>query len=789
MEKIKSILFIYSVLFLGISSTWARVGVEIEYSPIKMIRNSSNLPLEITVSNFSGVPVREVQVWHRWAGESQFKMLRMENKGFNYFASLDVANNKSGLVEYYFAINYIDNRSETYPSDAPSQLVLRTAVQVPRNYGNDILIISPEPEEQIFDTDIIITASFASFASMVDVERTRLYLNTWDVTNYLQKYNEFISFAPRTVPAGKHKIRLELYNDQGNLVASREWNFTALSGRGPQVIEEGVRVTGRVFAELRQEELGVDGMKNDYNQTGLQLRGAYQNWNFGGRVYVSNQEKSYRQPVNRYSAFAKANFWNDRYFKVDFGDNYPKMNPLIMQNIFLRGSYAKLYLKEFNIDFAMGTTRRAVEGEAVEDTIKAYGTFERKITTIRPSFGSGENFQLGFTYLKGKDDEGSIDFGINPQENAAIGTDLFFGLDQKRIIFEGSFGASAYNRNIAGGSIPFDSLEAVFAGIGEGDRKYYDFANNFITINQYLILRPGMAYQAGVRLRYYQNNLSFIYESVDEDYYSLGQPFLLRDNRGFRIVDNISLVQNQLFLVLGYRRYKNNLQNIKSSTTTNNTFFANLSYFPLGNYPEVTIGFNNYSRENDLPADSIGSILNRPEDNNSTTLNFSGGYRFPVGDTRNRIGIDLVSYRRDDIFKNAESNSNYITINLRTQFRFPLQTVLEFITQKTETGLDTDLGSELDLTTFGVGGKYIFSNIFTADRLSLGATLRFGNVKSEYKLATLDKYEYSRNYYSLRINYAMINYGSIGLIGDYLSYGGDRGYSDFIYTLRYDYGF
>jgi hypothetical protein len=460
----------------------------------------------------------------------------------------------------------------------------------------------------------------------------------------------------------------------------------------------------------------------------------------------------------------------------------------------MRGVYARLYLKSFNIDFASGTTNRGVDGSFVQsptDTFTVYGTYKRNITTIRPSFGSGEKFQLGFTYLKGKDDDGSIQYGINPQENAAFGADLFFGLDQRRVLFEGNVNTSIYNRNIAGGDIPFDSLNKVFEDISETDKDIYDWATKFITVNQYLILRPGLAYQGRLSLRYFKNNLSFIYESVDEDYYSLGQPYLLRDNRGFHIVDNINLIRNQVFLTLGYRQYKNNLADSKNNTTDIRNFYGNISYFPLQNLPELIIGYNNYSRNNDVPADSIDSILNRPEDNKTNAINLSTGYRFGIQGTRNRVGLDLMSYQRDDIYKYAESNTDNITINLRTQYTLPLQTLLELAVQQTETGKDVpEQSSKLDMTTIGVGGNYRFYNLFAEDQLMLQANLRFGSVTSRSALSTTAPQpadqKFNRNYFSFRINYSVPRYGNLGFIADLLTYSGDRDYSDFIYTFRYD---
>jgi len=795
MAKIRFLNILVIILFFYTAQIFGRDGVEIQYTPTKIIHQQDKLPVELVISNFSGVPITDVQLWYRWSGENRFKMLSMTNEGFNYFAAVDVKGENDHLLEHYFTIAYLDNRSESYPADAPASRVFRTAVQTLRNYGDQIVIVSPEEEEQIYSSDVVITASFGSLMSMIDIEKTKLFLNTWDVTPYLQKFGDFVTFAPHTVPVGRHKIRLELYDPQGQLIASREWFFTSLTVRGGEVPPGEWAVSGRFFAETRQENLGSTDLDNSYNQSGLQLRADYRNFDLGGRVYFSNQEKSNRQPVNRYSGFVRYNFLTDRYISLEGGDTYPKMNPLIMQNIFLRGVYSRLYLKIFNLDFATGTTNRGVDGYTIfnpadSSTTTIYGTYRRKITAIRPSFGSGEKFQLGFTYLKGKDDVNSIRYGINPQENVAFGSDLFLSFDKRRIIFEGNVNASLYNRNIQGGSIPFDSLALVFDNISESDRDLYDLVNKFITLNQYLIIRPGLAYQTRLLLRYFKNNLSFMYESVDEDYYSLGQPYLLRDNRGFHLVDNIALVQNQVFLTLGFRKYHNNLQDIKSNTTNIQNFYVNVSYFPIKNLPELTIGYNNYSRNNDVSADSLESILNRPEDNQTRSISFSTGYRFAVQSLRNRIGLDLINYQRDDIYKYAESTSDYLTINLRTQYNFPLQTLLEMILQQTETGKDDpSLGSKLSLTTFGVGGTYKFTNVFTEDQLSLQANLRYGSITSKYNLVSVSELKYNRGYYSFRINYSLPKYGSLSVLTDILNYSGDRSYGDFIYSLRYDVNF
>lgn len=792
----KYIIAITLVLLLGLlfQSGLARTGVEIEVNPLYSLKGADRLPLEITISNFSGVPVAEVTAFYRYSGESRFSRLPLKEDGLRYYASLKVDAERGHLVEYYYQIRYLDAMEETYPASAPETRLLRTAVQPGRNYGNDLVIISPEPNEQIYTDEIVITASFTRFADLVDLEKTRVFLDSWDISRFVLKYEDFISFSPKKVPPGRHKIRMELYDANNILVASREWYFTALASQSFRGDQSAMNVSGRFFAETRTEDY-VDGTSvTDYNRAGLQLKGSIQNFQFGGRLYFSNQEKSDRQPVNRYMGFARLNFWGDRYLYASVGDAFPKFNPLVLENLNLRGFQGSLHLHFLNLDVAKGQTLRGIEGDSLNGYIRP-GTYQRDILAIRPSFGSGKNMQLGFTYLKGKDDTTSINYGLNPQENAALGADLLVALDEQRIMLEANAGVSAYNRNITGGSLSYEKLQEVWGDSANGDEviseNLYNRITDVITVNQYLIPRPGLAYQGKLRLRYFNNNLSVMYESVDEDYYSLGQPYLLRDNRGIHIVDNIRLFSNQVFLTVGWRKYRNNLQNSKAHTTDNNSIYLNLAYYPRGNFPEITFGFNNYKRDNGVSADSINSIFNRPEDNQTISYNFGSGYRFSMGEVSHHISANLMSYRRTDIFKYAESSSDFLSAVLRSQYQIPLQTTLEFILQQTETGKDSDRSSSLDLFTLGVGGSYVFTNLFTQDRLYFQLKYRYSSVTNKAEIPNAEgvTIDYKRNYVSLRINYSIPRLGSLSLLGDLLSYSGDRSYRDLIYSARYEYNF
>jgi hypothetical protein len=390
-----------------------------------------------------------------------------------------------------------------------------------------------------------------------------------------------------------------------------------------------------------------------------------------------------------------------------------------------------------------------------------------------------------------------------------VGTDLYLAFDKNRFIIDGTVNASSYNPNILDGEdIPFDTLQNADIDI---DEKLYDFAKSLITINQYIIPIPGIAYQAQLRLNYFNNYFSFTYKSVDETFHSLGQPFLLRDNRGFTIADNIRLLQNQVFLNLRYMSYENNLDDIKPATTKSKTIGVNLSYFPMKRLPSVTVGYSNYSRDNGLASDAT---LGLPEDNSTNSLNFSTSYNFLFNELDNRLTLNLINYNRDDkidymyyytnplttakdtIDYQLDNLSNTLSILLQTQYQIPLTTRLEFSLQQSDNKFSAG-ESKLSLNSFGAGGEYLFSNLFSNnDRLTFGTFLRYGSVTTETPFETsdingnriTDKFEvkYNRFFLNGRILYQIPQVGRLSLNADLVSYSGDQKYSDYIITTRYD---
>lgn len=788
MRIYRSILFILLLLFLG-SNLSARGRAALSLASTPYLDEELKLHVELEVENFLRLPVRDIRLYYREYSESRFRSAPLRQEGLRYLASVNLSEYAGGLVEYFIDVEYADGSRERYPEEAPENDLMKVSLQQDFQSEDGIVIISPEPGEDVFTDEFILTVSFFQYSSQVDKERTVLFLDNWDVSRYVNVFNDFLTFAPRRVPPGEHKLRLELYDRSGQLIARRQWSFLAYQRTVPAAAAREFDLSGNAFAEARSEEL-LDGQQSrQYNKAGLLLEGETRNFTLGGRLFVSNQEKSTLQPINRYTGWAQFNFWNNRFLRFTGGDAYPQLSPFLLENVFLRGFHGQAYLKFINFDYTRGTTLRGIEGRAVLDTSGAAvdtagGTFKREVWAARVSFGDRQDFQWGFTVLKGKDDIKSIRYGQNPEESAGVGSDLYLATRNNRFVLEGSINASSYNPNILDGEdVSLDSLKAWGVDISQ---KQYDLATGIITVNQYLIVKPAFAYHAQLRLNFFNNRFSILYKSVEDAFRSLGQPFLLRDNKGFAITDDIRLFQNQFFLNLRYQQFENNLNDVKPATTTNRTLAFNISYFPLRSLPSLTLGYTNYRRSNDFnPASTLPGF---PEDNQTNTITFSTSYAFLVSSLRNRATLNVMNYNRtDETSQGFENLSNTVALILHTRYNVPLRTNLEFSFQQTENTSANLGGSDLSFNSFGLGAEYEFRKLFgQSDNLVLAATGRYGAVSSSVTLNTTSVTDYNRSFLNGRLIYSYFPYGRISLNADLVNYSGDRKYKDYIITARYD---
>jgi len=360
--------------------------------------------------------------------------------------------------------------------------------------------------------------------------------------------------------------------------------------------------------------------------------------------------------------------------------------------------------------------------------------------------------------------------------------------DKRRITFEGSFQASIQNSDAGGPELEWDDLVKIDSSLADnsGAESAFNFIKNsgFLSATAGLNPLPSLAMQFDLYLRYFRNNFKFTYLKIDRDFASAGNPYLLKDISGIYLFDNVRLFENQVFLNLFFKSYKNNLTDDKYSTD-NSEVGATVSYFPAGNYPSLTLGYTSYNRSNGVTEDdTTANPYLYIEDNSTQQINFSSSYNLYLNKIKNTLLLNVTNYVRDDI-GNSLSNSDFssFTVGVRSAFDFPLTSKLSFTQSSTKVG---DGLSETDISRYNFNLEYKFFNLIDVDilkpffNLSI-QTLDYGDAGSTDRNNMAGGLVYQSSTYGVfSLKYYQISYKNIYT---------DKTIDDSIFNVRYEYLF
>lgn len=724
--------------------------------------------LAIQAELLQRVQITQVLLAYRPFGASEYKQIEMSITGNTASGTIPGAEVIPNDMEYYFILKIQGQETpETFPRENPETHPLHKEIRPRTSKEAMVIFLSPEVGSRVTADELFISISLVRASSAVNLSATKIYIDDRDVTSFAVITGDLITLLPENITPplteGSHTIKVELYDKEVQLYHSTGMSFTQVSLETAAVERANLKYNASLQLESRNET--IVQTSTPYNRGNLSVSSQYGILRVNGRVYVTNEDKTDRQPQNRFLIEAQL-----PWLRVGFGDAYPVFPSLIMSGKRLRGLTSNLTLGFFNVDFARGEVVRKVDGDTLRtflsdsltavqnDTARSprtgafapydstrnlwaeyqYGTFSRSLTVIRPSFGSGENFQLGFTYLKSKDDVGSIQYGIKPQENVALGSDLLVAFDNRRFEFTAQGAASLYNKDIKPGNLTDAQVDSIYR-FKSGDvddstkqakkrqdlRDIRDRLSKFITVNQNLVplsldkISTILAYEAAAVLNYFDNYLKATYIFRGSEYNSFGQTFIRKDIKGFNLYDRLRLLENQLFFSGGYEGLEDNTDGSKTATTTFTNWNTTISYFPRIDFPNVTFGYGQYESKNGVPLDSIYSISDM-----TNRFFIQLGYDFTAGLRHNASLTLSISNRDDKTIRNADTKNTSISGTLITTWQIPLQTTVR-ITQNLNSlpSSDTTKGpkilSSFNYTTVFFGGNYRLLE----DRLRLFASL------------------------------------------------------------------
>lgn len=707
---------------------------------------ATGAPLTVQANLVHPDIIDHIDLAYRHFGENSYRRIEMVVNGNAAVADIPATSVAPPFVEYYFILT-IRNIAvpETYPLENAEQQPLKATVEDLSAGTGGLVLLSPEKNEKLLPSDVLISFSLINFDSTLDRSSIKTYIDNRDISSFAVLSGDLVVVRPENISPnldnGSHTLRIELYDTQHQLLQKSVTKFSVAS------FEEGMRAAApsqilyNASAQLETRNENISNVVTPYNRATLSAGAQYDQFRVHGNAYITNEEQSDRQPQDRFFIGAESPWLN-----VGYGDSYPTFPDLVMNGRRVRGLTGNLTLGGFNLDVSQGEIVRNIEGDTIKtfgaDSLAAEqqrnptgtfvfdpatqrwvelqspGTFSRGLLVIRPSFGKRDESHIGFTYLKSKDDINSIHYGTKPEENLVLGSDMLLVFDNRRFEVTGQAAISATNTDITNGTFSDSQIDSLFNNYSESSRNTIktirDIVSKFITVNQNLIPLnaknfPTLSYEGNVLLNYFNNNFRLSYLRHGESYESFGQSFLQTDVAGFNVSDRIGLVQNQVFLSGGVERLNDNTAETKPTTTAATTINVGISYYPLIDAPNITLAYLRASNVNDLPlTDSAYAI-----DDQTDRILVQIGKEFLVLGARHDASISVSTSTRDDhTYHNLGTHNTAITLSNTTQFTIPLQTILslsfnssKFVTADTSSS-GNEIPTTLSYTTINASAQY-----------------------------------------------------------------------------------
>ncbi|MFQ6608123.1 MAG: hypothetical protein ACE5EE_06250 [Fidelibacterota bacterium] len=345
--------------------------------------------------------------------------------------------------------------------------------------------------------------------------------------------------------------------------------------------------------------------------------------------------------------------------------------------------------------------------------------------------------------------------GVKPKDNIVLSTDLGFFFDHKRIALEGEAAFSLLNNDISEGALTLAGLDTLLDTLKDNSIGGFmdlsafpdpaDFEDIFvinpnmvpispispelfsdsaaISLGDAIFSMPSLALRAKASLNYFDNLIDFEFIQVGPEFNSLANPYLVADNREWKIADKLRLLQNRLFLTLSYRHQNNGISESSDNVRNQNTFSAGLNFLPGPGLPSANLSFKTVDRDNGInevtELDSVTFSDNREKTHlNNILLSFN--YRFDLLNASHTLMGTFVQVDKEDQYKDRQWDPDFvdpsltsqvISSTLTTRFPFPLTTNLTVTNNNSRFNIGPDDRVEQIFFTTSLNGDYQFKKL------------------------------------------------------------------------------
>jgi len=687
-------LFGFSLLLALTTLVLAQGGPSIVHTPVATAVSGQAISIQMSTS----VPASDITnaiVAYRRPGEDAYHEADMLASGNVFRGEIPASVVTERGIEYYLSITMKNGNREYLPPSSggapsgPFVVSVRSEGSAPA--GTVMFqLVSPDPEEpQSTSEDVIV--SIAIIGGELDAATARLEVDGAAVTKWANLTPELVSYIAKDLRSGTHTIRINGNTKTSLTIPQLVSSFKAVAPGEVERARTPFAFHGNAWEETRYEDVatlpGQANSKNSWQREGMDFNGRYGKLDYGGRFYISNEEKSDEQPRDRYQIWMGMRWW-----KLGLGDNQPDYTPLTVSGKRVRGVMFELNAGKFHLDGATGQTDRALPNYTNGET-----AYRQELSTVRNWYGTQDGSHFGLTFVKTQDIRSSLDSKladsvshVMPVENIVFGTDLQLAFDKRRILLGGEFAASLFNRNTGPGALTkkdFDSLPG--SPSVPFDPKSFE---NFFVLNQNMApldptKKTNLAYTANASLNYFNNFLLFRFRSTGPSFYSLGSPSIIQDDKGINISDRVRLMDSRLFLTLGYETAQNNLDNNSlNGTVKQGTVNFDISYFPKEDYlPAASLSYRDGSRKNDIS--TFDSVTDNRVNEKLKTTSFYIAKTFHMLDYDHGVSLTINNFTRDDQYTRTlgspnASNSSMLNLNWKTNWQPDLFTTITISNMK-----------------------------------------------------------------------------------------------------------
>ncbi len=559
----------------------------------------------------------------------------------------------------------------------------------------DWKINAPFPESIITNQNLFVCLEIAKEYEFASATKAQVFLDN-ALLNGIAKVNgnKLTFFYPGYLRDGKHQLRVEVKIAHLKHTRITQWNFyvgrkdSAGKGNVP-MHKETWKLSGFIAADNRNEFLSGSGqsLRQEPASTrtlSIDAMAKYKDASIYTRGFLTSNNISGLQSMN-YFAVGYRNKWLD----AEAGDINPLCDRLVLGGVRMRGYKLRLKYRSSSIQFYYGTLNQAIEGSLqlyipgsgvlptnlINDSQYIVpGTYKRNIMAMHIETGNkSDNFKLGFTGLKVKDDIHSVQYGLAPKDNIAGGADLVIKMIHRSVIIQSGIAGSIYTDDISNGPLDRKSLDSIYnIKLGFEPETYRNIIIlNSSTIPTSLSGSDYISYYSQLNYNNKYQNFSFEYRKNGPLFTSLGNPFLRNNYDGFSAGDRFSLFKRKINIDLRYQNYNNDLNLSLPSKVNTVMYNGNLFINPGKYWPSIMFNYLTQLRNGSTYSDGLPAV-NETVDNYMLNINLSRrfwniGHNFRLmlnmNDRKDRVNALGGFTMYNIMFGLNESISNNLNIN------------------------------------------------------------------------------------------------------------------------------